>query len=245
MIVKMKIMIITDNKFLFQQIKELVSTPTYEKYTFHFYCSLSNKEFRNDLVDEELKSIDVKKNVGMIINEYQIVISAHCKQLFPDELVNSVRCINIHPGFNPYNRGWFPGVFSIINKLPIGVTIHEIDVYLDHGAIILQEELQIYDWETSFDIYNRIQVLEMDLLQKHLYNIIEGNYNTPPSEEGNINLKKDFDELCEIDLKKQVTYGEVIDYLRAMTHKGYKNAYFYDEYKNKVYVDINLELEKQ
>ena len=65
-----------------------------------------------------------------------------------------------------------------------------------------------------------------------------------PFSEGNINLKKDFNALCAIDLEKTMTLKEAIDYLRAMTFTGYKNAFFYDERGNKVYVEINLELSK-
>jgi len=63
-----------------------------------------------------------------------------------------------------------------------------------------------------------------------------------PFLEGNINLKKDFNVLCELDLEKTMTLKEAIDYLRAMTFTGYKNAYFYGEKGNKLYVEINLEL---
>ncbi len=149
----------------------------------------------------------------MIIQEYDLVFSLHCKQLFPSDIVNNVRCINVHPGLNPHNRGWFPQVFSIINKLPIGVTIHEMDEELDHGPIIVQKELVIKIWETSYDVYKRIQELEIELIKENLLRIINNNYKAfLPVSEGNINLKKDFNELCEIDLDKKVSYREAIDF---------------------------------
>jgi len=171
-----------------------------------------------------------------------LVLSLHCKQLFPAEMVKSIRCINVHPGYNPHNRGWFPQVFSILNNKKAGASIHEIDEQLDHGAIICQQEVQIEKWDTSLTAYLKIQDVEVQLLRENLTAILEGNYKTHvPIEEGNINLKKDFDSLCKIDLEKHVTMSKAIDYLRALTHGNYKNGYFIDENTGKkIYVTISL-----
>ena len=85
----------------------------------------------------------------------------------------------------------------------------------------------------------------MELMEEHLEDILTGSYTlTPMAGEGNINYKQDFDALCEIDRDKPATYGEVIDFLRAMTHQPYKNAYFYNADGKKVYVGIQLEKEQ-
>jgi len=86
--------------------------------------------------------------------------------------------------------------------------------------------------------------MEIEMLQVHLRNILDNNYESNlPITEGNINTKKDFDALCEVNLNKTTTYGEVIDYFRAMSFKGYKNAYFYDDKGRKIFININLEVE--
>jgi len=198
---------------------------------------VTNAEFSQKYVGSDFKSVNLKQMVDVILDKYQLVLSLHRKQLFPKKLVNGVRCINVHPGFNPFNRGWYPQVFSIINKLPAGVTIHEMDELLDHGPIIVQKMVELQSWETSYDVYSKIQNIEIELLSAHLRDILDNNYDTKkPVSEGNINLKKDFNVLCELDLEKTMRLKEAIDYLRAMTFVGYKNAYFYDEKGNKVYV---------
>ena len=60
-------------------------------------------EFQNlggDLID-----LSDPDRVSLIIESYQLVISVHCKQIFPKRLVENVLCINLHPGYNPFNRG--------------------------------------------------------------------------------------------------------------------------------------------
>ena len=82
-------------------------------------------------------------------------------------------------------------------------------------------------------------------MDEHLDDILSGSCNpVKMKSEGNINYKKDFDELCKLDLNQKATYGEVIDRLRALTFSPYENAYFYDEAGNKIYVGITLKKEE-
>ncbi len=241
----MNILVISDNKFLIEAFNNLVQKKGLaQQHSFHYVCSLVNKTLLADTsLPVLLGSIDIKNNYRELIGKYELVFSLHCKQLFPAELVNKVRCINVHPGLNPYNRGWFPQVFSILNEKKVGATIHEIDEQLDHGAVIVQKEITIEAYDTSFTAYEKIQQAEVELLDEHLEAILANTYTSfLPAEEGNVNLKKDFNALCKIDLDKQVTMKEAIDYLRAMTHGAYKNAYFIDrESGNKIFISIDLQ----
>jgi methionyl-tRNA formyltransferase len=193
---------------------------------------------------EEVPRLHVRDQASMIIDKYDLVLSIHCKQIFPPELVDGVRCVNVHPGLNPYNRGWFPQVFSIINGLPSGLTIHEIDNELDHGPIIAQREYKIQSWDTSGSAYAKIMTLEKELVLEHFAAIRDQTYKAvSPKEEGNLNYKKDFDRLKHIDLGKQGTFGEFINRLRALTHDDFRNAYFIDTSGKKVFIRISLEPE--
>ena len=238
-----KVCIISDNEYLCNEI-EKIRKQNKLKYLFEYFYSSTNKKVWSPK-DYKINPIKLKDEDESFYSKYDLFISAHCKQIFPDELVNNHRCINVHPGLNPYNRGWFPQVFSIINKKPVGVTIHEIDNQLDHGPILYSKSVQIFDHEVSSDVYKRILETEVQLLEEHLVDIIEGNYVTRlPGDEGNVNYKQDFNNLCELDLSKTMKVGEVLDLLRATTFTGYDNAYFLDKEGNKIYVSINLKVKK-
>lgn len=240
----MRICVITDNEFVFNAFFKIVAERKEWKIDF-FYS-------KNSLESEQIFG-KIKVCHPILLNEqkedffnlYDLFFSMHCKQIFPNELVLNHRCINIHPGFNPYNRGWYPHVFSIMNKYPAGVTIHEMDSQLDHGAIIFQKEVPIYEYDTSLDVYSRIQKCEVEMLKEHLEELVAGNYETVHVEdEGNLNYKKDFEKLCEFDLNQLATYGEVIDVLRATSFKGYSNAFFRGSDGKKIYVNIQLKKER-
>lgn len=241
----MRVLILTDNEYIYENFLKLILKKQIDNKKFIFRYSPRNKIFKTKYKSKEFMELDVKKNFKKIIEEFSLVFSLHSKQIFPKELVEGVRCINVHPGFNPYNRGWFPQVFSIINKKPCGVTIHEMDEQLDHGNIIFQKEVKVYDYDTSKSIYDRILKLEMELLENNLELLLANSYNavTLPNE-GNINYFQDFKKMCKLDLSEKLTMGEAIDKLRALTHGQYKNAYFINEKLEKIYISIELEEDK-
>lgn len=236
-----KVCVITDNRFIYDSFLKIIKDTKYNDYQFEFYCSLIGK---TSPLFNTIEAIRLKDLGEDFFSQYELFISLHCKQLFPEQLVNNHRCINVHPGMNPYNRGWYPQVFSIINKLPVGVTIHEMDVDLDHGAIIAQAEVPVYSWSTSYSVYTDIQNKEIEMVSALLPSLLVGDYvKINPKEEGNINYFKDFNGLCELKLNEMTTWGDAIDRLRALSFNGYKNAFFIDKDGNKIWLDISLEKE--
>jgi methionyl-tRNA formyltransferase len=240
-LVQQKVLVVTDNHYLFRKFKSLLNDLNLDVNQFDFACTSSQTE----LSEENLYKIDITKGAEKLIGKYSTIFSLHCKKVFPPELVRSVKCINIHPGYNPYNRGWYPQVFSIINKLPVGATIHEMDEQIDHGKIIAQKEIKVNSWDTSLDIYNRILELEIELIKVNLNNILNNNYRAvEPEKEGNYNSIRDFTKFLEIDLSETGTAEYFIDRLRALSHGHFKNAFFKDPATGaKIFVKLELEKE--
>ena len=238
------VLVISDNLFLINAFANLASA--FKGLKVDYACTPNNLALLNNAATPVvINALNVKTDYEKLIGKYDLIFSLHCKQLFPAGLVTKVKCINVHPGYNPFNRGWFPQVFSILNNKPAGATIHEIDELLDHGAVIARREAKINSWETSLDVYNKVQLLEVELLKENMEAILCGTYKTmDPEQEGNVNLKKDFNDLCLLDMNKATTMGEAINYLRALTHGNYPNAFFVDsETGAKVYVKISLQKE--
>lgn len=241
---KKRILVVTDNGIQYRRFIALISSDeNYQHYEFEFKRSFSSsreKIYEKDL--GHLKEVNVQEHYHKIIQEFDLVISLHCKQFFPPELVNKVKCINIHPGYNPYNRGWYPQVFAIYYENEVGATIHEIDDELDHGGIIAREKCLINPWDTSLEVYERILELEIKLLEENLFKIISDDYIViVPEIEGNLFLRKDFKELCQINLEESGSFKNFINRLRALSHGEYKNAFFIDDDGNKIFLSINLE----
>lgn len=242
---KMQVCVITDNVYMYEEFRNVVKEKIFANDAFSFFYSYNNDVFTDKYhQNDDIEPIKIMDKTASFWEKFDVVISLHCKQIFPLSLVERKRCINFHPGFNPYNRGCFPHIFSIINKLPTGVTVHEMDGKIDHGGIIIQKKVVVSDSDTSGDVYRKILKLETQIIKKYLRVIIDGNYEVKGTAEGNINTRKDFMDLCKINMDKKATYGEVIDYLRAMSFDGYDNAYFINDQGEKVYVKLLLNKEE-
>lgn len=243
-VISIKVCVITDNEYLYRNFVEIIKSDFYQNDIFEFFFSFCNSAFLERYKHTSFGPVNLREKDESFFSQFDIFFSLHSKQIFPDSLVNHHICINIHPGYNPYNRGWYPQVFSIINKKPVGVTIHKMDEQLDHGPILFQQEVEIFEHDTSFDVYQRIQITEIAMLTKYLPTILHGNYICKPMcGNGNLNTRQDFKALCELNLEQTATYGEVIDHLRAVTFPGYWNAFFKTEDGHKIYVTLKLEID--
>jgi len=224
-----KVLVISENSGLCIFLQEIWNKSDLKsKCSFDFRYTSYN-ENPQSMINIGASEINVKDEevVEWIVNNYEIVFSLHCKQIFPPSLVSSVPCFNFHPGFNPHNRGWYPQAFSLINGLPIGATIHRMDEQIDHGGIIGQKEVTVSPEDTSLEVYNKVIEAEKELIKEHIINIIDENYTLHiPSEEGNYNGIKDYERLCQLDLGSVGTLENHIDLLRALTHGEFKNAFF-------------------
>lgn len=239
------ILIVSDNSSLCNQVHTLSQNDEFNDRDFTFSISpFSDPEdfiYANQII--RIFNLKDETVIDEIITEFDLVISIHCKQIFPKKLVESVKCINVHPGYNPINRGWYPQVFAIINDLPIGATIHEIDVLLDHGNIIARKFVNKSEQDTSLSLYNKIVQAEIELLKTNFTNILNNTYSVEkPEGEGNLFLKKDFNNLCKLNMEETGTMRTLVNKLRALTHGEYKNAYFIDtETNEKVYLSLQFD----
>jgi len=242
-----QVLVITDNGYMLKKFKALINE-YYQDLSEEFnYCrsTASSNVKMYEAGIEELLQINVKKEWATIIKKYDLVFSLHCKQIFPRDLVEGVRCINIHPGYNPHNRGWYPQVFSIISGNVIGATIHEMDEKVDCGRIIARRTIPVYSEDTSLEVYERVLDMELELLKENLFAILDNTYEAfIPEHEGMFHTKKEFEELCRLDLTASMRLGDAINLLRGLTHGKYANAYFFDPDGDKVFVKILLEKRK-
>ncbi len=241
-----KLLVISENQELCLFLKGELEKHLFEHPLEVDFCYTKFNRNPQKMIEMGAKGINLKDKqvTRRIIQEYDLVFSLHCKQIFPSQLVENVCCINFHPGLNPYNRGWYPQAFSIINCLPVGATIHLMDAEVDHGEIIAQKKVDIEVSDTSLEVYKKIIEVEKELISKNIFNIVVGNYNSKmPQHEGNYNGEKDYRALCKLDLNSFASFEEHLNILRATSHGEFKNAYFVDDRGNKYFVRIVIEPE--
>ena len=238
------LLIIADDDDLLQFFKREIQSRSFQRQIvvdYRYSCRNGNP---GPMIAAGLTVIDLsdESTIQTISSRYDLILSLHCFQIFPRKLVERIRCINIHPGFNPYNRGMHPYVFSIVTELPAGATIHLMGSRIDHGDIIAQKKVEVLPSDTSLEVLRKSQDAEKELIRVHLESIIEANYDhAPPSSTGSINSFKDYEALCELDLAHTGTLKEHINRLRATTWGSRYEGHFVGADGKKYLVGVVIE----
>jgi len=122
--------------------------------------------------DREVVSVLKEKNVELVcLAGYMRLLSAWFVQQFPN------RILNIHPALLPS----FPGLEGQKQAFEYGVkisgcTVHLVDEQLDHGAILVQRAVPVYDSDDEHTLADRILEQEHIAYSEAIRIVLEGNY---------------------------------------------------------------------
>ena len=99
-------------------------------------------------------------------------------KILPQEILEipKLGCINVHGSLLPQYRGAAPIQWAVLNGDKItGVTTMYMNAGMDTGDIILKEETQIGEDETTGELWNRLTEIGANLLVKTLKQIKDGS----------------------------------------------------------------------
>ena len=167
-----------------------------------------------------LQPIKIREDYnGVLELNPDIIITCAYGQIIPKEILDYPRlgCINVHASLLPKYRGGAPIHWSIINgDKKTGITIMYMDVGMDTGDIISQEEIEILDSDNLESVHDKLSVLGRDLLLKTLPSIIDGTNNRIKQDESLVefayNIKREEEH---IDFNK--TSREVFNLIRGLS----------------------------
>jgi phosphoribosylglycinamide formyltransferase-1 len=122
--------------------------------------------------DREVVAVLKEKNVELVcLAGYMRLLSAWFVQQFPN------RVLNIHPALLPS----FPGLEGQKQAFEYGVkvsgcTVHFVDEQLDHGAILVQKAVPVYDSDDEHTLAERILEQEHIAYSEAIRIVLKGNY---------------------------------------------------------------------
>ncbi len=120
--------------------------------------------------DAEIAAELKKRNVELIcLAGYMRLLSKEFVQAFPN------RILNIHPSLLPSFKGLNAQEQAIEYGVKVsGCTVHFVDENLDHGAIIAQKTVEVFDDDNAETLSARILEHEHALYIESLAQIVEG-----------------------------------------------------------------------
>lgn len=153
---------------------------------------------------ESMKNGDALEIIGRY-NPDVIVVAAYGK-ILPKAVLDAPKfgCVNIHGSLLPKYRGAAPIQQSVLNGDRVtGITTMLMDVGLDTGDILLTEETEIGENETSGELFDRLAELGGKLVLKTLSALEKGEI-TPKKQDESIatHTSKIDKSLCPIDFSK-------------------------------------------
>lgn len=127
-----------------------------------------NSKSKEDFEKEIIKHTKAAKIDLIVLAGFMRILSP----LIINEYKNKI--INIHPAFLPS----FKGAHAIKDAFEsgaktTGVTVHFVDEEVDHGPIILQEEVKIEESDTPESLEEKIHKVEHKLYPKAIGLVIE------------------------------------------------------------------------
>ena len=123
------------------------------------------------------------------LNPDLICVVAYGK-ILPQELLDIPKygCINVHGSLLPNYRGAAPIQWAVLNGDKVtGITTMFMNAGMDTGDMLLKEEVEIGEDETTGELWDRLKLIGGKLLVETVKKVEEGNITRiPQPEEGNI-----------------------------------------------------------
>ncbi len=123
----------------------------------------------------KLKDIEFLNEIKK--TDWDLFIVASYGKIIPQEILNIPKygTINVHPSLLPRLRGASPMQSAILKEDKTGMTIMLMDAEMDHGPILMQEVLDIFNWPPNIkELENIMAKLGGKLLNKTIPLWIEG-----------------------------------------------------------------------
>lgn len=129
--------------------------------------------------------------------------------------------LNLHPGYLPYNKGFFYYVWAHLDGTPAGVSIHRMAASVDAGDVISQSRVHIEPTDTGDVVYRKHEDEAVRLFRGTWPAVLDGRFHVHRQRHGGTRHKiSEARALTRLDASEKLSAGELIDRLRICTFAG-------------------------
>jgi len=205
----------------------------YRDWSYDIYKNLSEQDIK---FDYNLIYIDDKDELELVIHKYnpEMIFFVGWSWIVCDEIINTYKCICLHPSPLPKYRGGSPIQHQIINgEVESAVTLFRMDSGIDTGDILYQESF-LLDGDLR-DIFIRIVSIGVRGIRKLIlgeYEIIKQN------EDASTFYKRRTKNMSEIKTEdfNNFTAKEIYNKIRAL-QSPYPNAFVVCKDGTKLFIE--------
>lgn len=126
--------------------------------------------------------------------------------------------VNLHPGYLPFNRGFYYYVWAVLDGTPAGVSLHRMRPEVDRGDLIGQARVAIDPADTGEIIYRKHEDASIELFASTWPAVADGRHRLFPQLHGGTRHGiKETRALAEIDPFESFRAIDLIDRVRLLT----------------------------
>lgn len=154
-----------------------------------------------------------------------IGLSVHYPKILNPHILSKYEGLyNLHPGYLPWGRGFYPIFWALWEQTPAGATLHKISPGVDEGPIVAQLQVEYYAHDTGESLFQRVREAEKTLFLDYWPQIISSQ---PPSSflqevgVGSYHSRKDFFEIKERADIESMSACDLLRLARCLTFSTY------------------------
>jgi methionyl-tRNA formyltransferase len=138
--------------------------------------------------------------------------------------------VNTHPSLLPHNRGKHYNFWSIVERVPFGVSLHMVEQGVDSGDIVAQTELPCGWEDTGGTLFYKARDAMLKLVQDTYPKLRGLDFKLRPQDlaAGTLHHSSELEGASSIELDKTYTARELLNLFRARTFPGYPACTFSD-----------------
>jgi methionyl-tRNA formyltransferase len=154
----------------------------------------------------------------------EVGFSVHYPRLLrPPLLGRYERVYNLHPGYLPWGRGYFPIFWALWEGSPAGATLHEMSAGLDEGPVVAQARVEQFEHDTGGSLFARVREAEMALFLEYWPRLAAGERPParPQAAGGTYHARKEFERLKRGDDWQSLDAARLLRLVRCLTFPGF------------------------
>lgn len=142
--------------------------------------------------------------------------------LHPPLLERYHKIYNLHPGYLPWGRGYYPVFWAIWEQTPAGATLHEITAGIDEGPIVAQRSVEHFQYDTGGTLFERVREAEKEMFVEFWPRIVACDElpAIPQNGIGTYHSRKEFFDVKRSTDWRQLDSESLIRLSRALSFPG-------------------------
>lgn len=154
-----------------------------------------------------------------------IGFSVHYPRIVKSEVLSRYRKVyNLHPGFLPWGRGFYPVFWALWEQSPAGATMHEMTANIDEGPIVAQIAVTYDAHDTGGSLHQRVQDAEKQIFREYWPRLVGGELLSAFAQtkhQGSYHPKKEFFALKQQAPLEKLSAKEMLHLIRCLTFPGF------------------------